>query len=80
MPLKTIKAVVDLAVAIGREGREGKRVGSLFVVGDHRKVLEHCRDLGADPFRGYSSKFRNLFDPRVTEDVSKRSRRWTGRS
>ncbi len=60
---------MDLAVAIGREGREGKRVGSLFVVGDHRKVLEHCRDLGADPFRGYSSKFRNLFDPRVTEDV-----------
>ncbi len=47
VPLKTIKEVVDLAVEIGREGREGKRVGSLFVVGDHRKVLEHCRDLGA---------------------------------
>ena len=69
VPLKTIKAVVDLAVEIGREGREGKRVGSLFVVGDHRHVLDHCRDLGADPFRGYSTKFRNLFDPKVLEDV-----------
>ena len=69
VPLKTIKAVVDLAVQIGREGREGKPVGTLFVIGDTRTVLDHCKDSGVDPFRGYNRKHRNLFDPRVQEDA-----------
>ena len=34
VPLETLKMVVDLAVEIGREGREGKPVGTIFVVGD----------------------------------------------
>ncbi len=69
VPLKTIKAVVDLASQIGREGREGKPVGTLFVVGDTRKVLEHASDSGVDPFRGYNKKHRNLLDPKVQEDA-----------
>ncbi|WP_164102505.1 DNA integrity scanning protein DisA nucleotide-binding domain protein [Candidatus Laterigemmans baculatus] len=69
VPLKTIKTVVDLAVQIGREGREGKPVGTLFVVGDSRTVLEHCKDSGVDPFRGYNRKHRDLSDPRVQEDA-----------
>ena len=69
VPLKTIKAVVDLAAQIGREGREGKPVGTLFVVGDTRKVLEHSNDSGVDPFRGYNKKHRNLLDAKVQEDA-----------
>ncbi|QDS93159.1 DisA bacterial checkpoint controller nucleotide-binding protein [Roseimaritima multifibrata] len=69
VPLNTLKAVVDLAVQIGREGREGKAVGALFVVGDTRRVLEHTKDSGADPFRGYNKKHRNLMDARVSEDA-----------
>ncbi|MDP6443012.1 MAG: hypothetical protein QF805_04405, partial [Pirellulaceae bacterium] len=42
VPLETLKSVVDLAVDIGREGREGKTVGTMFIVGDTRKVLNHC--------------------------------------
>jgi len=69
VPLKTVKAVVDLAVQIGREGREGKPVGAMFIVGDTRRVLEHCSDGGADPFRGYNKKHRNLLDGKVQEDA-----------
>lgn len=69
VPLKTVKAVVDLAVQIGREGREGKPVGAIFIVGDTRRVLEHCSDGGADPFRGYNKKHRYLLDPKVQEDA-----------
>ena len=39
VPLDTLKVVVDLAVEIGREGREGKPVGTMLVVGDAKKVL-----------------------------------------
>jgi DNA integrity scanning protein DisA with diadenylate cyclase activity len=69
VPLETLKAVVDLATELGREGREGKPVGTLFVVGDTRKVLSMSRALGFDPVRGYSRRERNLRDRRVRESL-----------
>ena len=39
VPLDTLKMVVDLAVEIGREGREGQPLGTILVVGDTRKVM-----------------------------------------
>lgn len=69
VPLKSLKVLIDLATQIGREGREGKKVGTLFVIGDTRRVLNHCQDSGFDPLKGYSRKMRNLFDPRVREDI-----------
>lgn len=69
VPLDTLKTVVDLAVAVGREGREGKAVGTMFVVGDHRKVLEESRSGGFDLVKGYSRKERNIFDGKVREGI-----------
>ncbi len=69
VPLKTIKSVVDLAVEIGLEGREGKPVGTLFVVGDTRKVLDHASPSGFDSVKGYKRKDRNIFDGKVREDI-----------
>ena len=69
VPLDTLKIVVDLAVEIGREGREGKPVGTMFVVGDARNVLQHSRSAGFDPVKGYSRKERNLGDARVREGI-----------
>lgn len=69
VPLDTLKVVVDLAVEIGREGREGKPVGTMFVVGDTRKVLARSHSVGFDPVRGYGRKDRNLMDARVREGI-----------
>jgi DNA integrity scanning protein DisA with diadenylate cyclase activity len=69
VPFDTLKAVVDVAVEIGREGREGNPVGSLIVVGDAREVLSRSRTLGFDPFKGYRRKDRNIRDPRVREAI-----------
>ncbi len=69
VPLETLKAVVDVAVEIGREGREGKAVGSLIVVGDSRNVLARTRALGFDPFKGYRRKERNVRDGKVREAI-----------
>jgi diadenylate cyclase len=65
--LETLKAVVDLAVEIGREGREGKAVGTMFVVGDHRKVIRESRPGGYDFVKGYSRKERNIFESKNRE-------------
>jgi len=69
VPLDTLKMVVDLAVEIGRDGREGKAIGTMFVVGDHRKVLEDSRSAGFDSVKGYSRKERSMSDARVREGV-----------
>ena len=69
VPLDTLKTVVDLAVEIGREGREGKPVGTLIVVGDARKVLAFSHPAGFDPVKGYNRKERNLDDARVREGI-----------
>jgi diadenylate cyclase len=67
VPLETLKAVVDFATDLGREGREGKPVGTLLAVGDTRKVMSLSRTIGFDPVKGYSRKDRNLRDRRVRE-------------
>lgn len=69
VPLETLKLVLDLALEIGREGREGKAVGTMFIVGDSRRVMNHCHPAGFDPVRGYSRKERDLQDPRVREAI-----------
>ncbi len=69
VPLETLRAVVDLATEIGREGREGHPVGTLFVVGDTRKVLSMARPINFNPFRGYSEAERDIRDPRVREQI-----------
>jgi DNA integrity scanning protein DisA with diadenylate cyclase activity len=69
VPLKTLKTVVDLAIDIGWEGREGNPIGTLFVVGDTRKVMAMSRPAGFDPVKGYQRKERTLFDPKVREGI-----------
>ncbi len=69
VPLETLRAVVDLATAIGREGREGKPVGTMFVVGDTRKVMSMARPINFNPFRGYSEPERDIRDRKVREQI-----------
>jgi diadenylate cyclase len=69
VPLETLKTVIDLGVEIGREGREGKPIGTMFVVGDTRKVLQHCQPAGYDPVKGYPRGERDLHDHRVREAI-----------
>ncbi len=69
VPLETLRIVVDLAVEIGREGREGKPVGALLVVGDHLKVMKLSHEQVHDPFRGYTQKECLIRSPRVRESM-----------
>jgi diadenylate cyclase len=69
VPLETLRAVVTMATEIGREGREGQPVGTMFVVGDTNKVLSMCRPLNFNPFRGYSQAERDVRDRKVREQI-----------
>lgn len=69
VPLDVLRRVIDLAVEIGREGRESKSVGTIFVVGDHKRVLELSHEQVHDPFRGYTKKERAIRSSRVRESI-----------
>lgn len=69
VPLEVLRAVVDMATEIGREGREGHPVGTMFVVGDTKKVLGMSRPLNFNPFRGYPPNERDIRDRRVREQI-----------
>ena len=46
---EVLDAVLELAVEIAREGREGRRIGTLFTLGHADAVLSHSRPLILDP-------------------------------
>jgi diadenylate cyclase len=68
-PIDVLRAVVDLATEIGREGREGQPVGTVLVVGDTRKVLSMSRFQNYNPFRGYSRAERDIRNRDVREQI-----------
>jgi DNA integrity scanning protein DisA with diadenylate cyclase activity len=68
-PIEVLRAVVDLATEIGREGREGQPVGTILVVGDTRKVLSMSRFQNFNPFRGYSRAERDVRHRDVREQI-----------
>ncbi|ADB61344.1 protein of unknown function DUF147 [Haloterrigena turkmenica DSM 5511] len=47
---EVIKAVLELAIELGKKGQKGKPVGALFVVGDAGKVMNKSRPLSYNPF------------------------------
>jgi diadenylate cyclase len=53
---RTLEEVIQLAVEIAREGREGRKIGTLFVVGDVDEVLAQSRPLLLDPLYGHPSE------------------------
>src|SRR5713226_9677077 len=48
-----LESLIGLAVEIAREGREGRRVGTLFTLGDENAVLARSRPLILDPLSGH---------------------------
>lgn len=66
---EVVEAVLTLALEVGAEGWEGHPVGALFVLGDAAHVMERSRQLGLNPFYGYSERERNLIDPAVRDAV-----------
>ena len=64
-----LEQTVALAVEIAREGREGRKIGTLFVVGDSEKVLNHSKPLILDPLYGHPDESKRIDDPDVRETL-----------
>jgi DNA integrity scanning protein DisA with diadenylate cyclase activity len=65
--------VMEIALELGTEGREGKPVGALFVIGDAERVVALSRQLILNPFKGYIESERHILDPNLEETVKELS-------
>jgi DNA integrity scanning protein DisA with diadenylate cyclase activity len=61
--------VIKIAGELAEEGREGKPVGTIFVLGDTENVLRNCQQMVANPFKGYRENERNILDPSLEETI-----------
>src|SRR6516225_8267910 len=64
-----LESLIELAVQIAREGREGRRVGTLFTLGDEQAVLVKSRSLILDPLTGHPESSRHLSNPNLRGTV-----------
>jgi DNA integrity scanning protein DisA with diadenylate cyclase activity len=60
-----LDSLLGLAAEIAREGREGRRVGTLFTLGHADAVLACSRTLILDPLAGHPPKETHIDDPRL---------------
>jgi DNA integrity scanning protein DisA with diadenylate cyclase activity len=65
----TLEKIIWLAVEIAREGREGRKVGTLFVISDSDNVLAHSRPLILDPLHGHPDSVKYVDDPNMRETI-----------
>ncbi len=66
---RVLKQVVSLAVEIAREGREGRKIGTLFVVGDSGEVIRRSKPMILDPLQGHPDEDKSIEDPNVRETI-----------
>jgi diadenylate cyclase len=59
---EVLDSLIELAVEIAREGREGRRIGTLFTLGDEEAVLARSRSLILDPLVGHPELSRHVSD------------------
>ena len=66
---EVLERLLGLAGEISVEGREGKPLGTIFVIGDTNTVNKFVTQLIINPFRGYSEAERNILDPALAETI-----------
>jgi trk system potassium uptake protein TrkH len=66
---EVFEAVFRTAIEISREGREGKPIGTAFIVGDSPRVLARSKQLILNPFEGHDPAKRLITDPSNVENV-----------
>ena len=66
---ETLEQVLTLAVQIAREGREGRKIGTIFVVGDSDAVMKLSRPLILDPLLGHPDEIKHVMHPNMRETI-----------
>lgn len=66
---QVLEEILDVAVSLGIEGREGKPVGTTFVIGETEEIFAHAESMVLNPFKGYEKSERSILDSEVQQTV-----------
>jgi DNA integrity scanning protein DisA with diadenylate cyclase activity len=58
-----------MTLRLSTEGREGRPIGTIFVVGDAKQLTPHLRQLVLNPLEGHPKSRRNIHDPHFLETI-----------
>lgn len=67
--LEVFVRVVEIALRFAVEGREGSRIGTIFVLGDPKQLEAHLRQLILNPCKGHARRLRNVNNPAFFETL-----------
>lgn len=68
-PSDVVETIINIALEIAREGREGRKIGTAFIIGDRAEISKYIRQLIINPFAGYSDQSRKITDPLIRETI-----------
>jgi DNA integrity scanning protein DisA with diadenylate cyclase activity/mannitol/fructose-specific phosphotransferase system IIA component (Ntr-type) len=66
---EVLERVLGIATELAIEGREGRPVGCLFVLGEAGRIKPFIKPLVLNPFFGYKEEDRNILNPFMDETV-----------
>lgn len=69
IPPAIFQTVLNICMELSSKGREGKPVGTIFVVGDDDKVMQLSKQMIINPFKGYDEEDRNILNPGLKETI-----------
>lgn len=70
---EVLERALGIATELAVEGREGKPVGCILVIGNRDQIKPHAKPLILNPFYGYAEEDRNILNPFMDETVKELS-------
>jgi len=66
---EVFNTVLNIALDLAAQGRDGRPVGTIFILGDHEKALQLSRQMIINPFMGHKEEERNILNPDLRETI-----------
>lgn len=68
-PMEVMHAVLSLALEIAIEGREGRKIGTAFIIGDDKEIDRHSHQAILNPYKGHEAALRDIKNHENWESV-----------
>jgi DNA integrity scanning protein DisA with diadenylate cyclase activity len=66
---RELARIIDIALRLAAEGREGRPIGTIFVLGDLDQLDRYVRQLVLNPCQGHPQRDRNIHNPDFFETI-----------
>jgi len=60
IPREVLHAALSLALEIAVEGREGRAIGTAFIIGDPEEIFRHSHQAILNPYQGHPAALRDI--------------------